>query len=511
MLFNSYSFIFLFLPIAWIGYWVARGRSNEWGMIALSIASLFFYAYWDVRFLPVLLFSIGINHIIAGKITRSEQSHPRYWLYAGIIFNLGLLGFFKYMNFFSEISESLTGVAILSVHILLPIGISFFTFQQITYLVDAYRGKTARYDLLHYTVFVAFFPQLISGPIVHHSEMMPQFKTASRPHAMSFAIGLSIFIAGLFKKLVLADNIAPFATAVFAASDGGANVTFVEAWGALVAFSFQMYFDFSGYSDMAIGLGLMFGIRLPINFRSPYQALSIREYWQRWHITLGRFLSDYVYIPLGGSRVPLPRNLANLMMLMFLSGMWHGAGLGFILWGLLNGFWLCCNVIMSRINQLLGFTTRSLIPAPIACIMTFLAVSFGWCFFKSTNFAGLVNMTETALGFNGLTLPASFAVDLGTFASTFEILGFTFSGPGHVAIGEWATLGVPLIIASFIIVWTLPNTNQLFLANDPEYNVEDQKALIWRPNLIGFVSVSGMFFCALLFASSISEFLYFQF
>jgi alginate O-acetyltransferase complex protein AlgI len=511
MLFNSYTFIFLFLPVAWIFFWVARGHSNEWGMIALSISSLFFYAYWDVRFLPVLLFSICANYFIAGQITTNKRRQQKFWLAFGITLNLGLLAFFKYMNFFSDISENLTGTPLLSFRILLPIGISFFTFQQITYLVDAFRGKSARYDLLSYTVFVSFFPQLISGPIVHHSEMMPQFLRSSRPETTSIAIGLSIFIAGLFKKLVLADNIAPFASAVFTANDAGLPVTFFETWGALIAFSFQMYFDFSGYCDMAIGLGLMFGIRLPINFNSPYRARSIQEYWQRWHITLGRFLRDYVYIPLGGSKVTMPRNLLNIIIMMFLSGMWHGAGWGFILWGLLNAFWLCLNVGMRRFNQALNYHDRSIIPGWFACIMTFWAVSFGWCFFKSIHLTGAMSMAKTALGFNGFTLPADFAIQLGNFGHSLEAIGLKFAGASHVAAGEWATIAAPMILMSFLIVWAMPNTNQLFLSSDPEYKTEPQSPFVWKLDIVGFTSIISLFFCAMLFASSISEFLYFQF
>lgn len=503
--------MFMFLPIVWSAYWVLRGISLNMGVLVLTLASFFFYGYWDIRFLPLLLLSIGVNYSI-GRLLHLSVNARKLWLAAGILFNLGLLAFFKYMNFFSEIVDGLTGSPLMTFHILLPIGISFFTFQQITFLVDTYRGLAPKYHILHYALFVSFFPQLIAGPIVHHSEMMPQFQNIRRPIWSDAAIGLSIFIAGLFKKLVLADNIAPFASAVFAAADGGQSVSFVEAWAGLLAFTFQLYFDFSGYCDMAIGLGLMFGIRLPINFNSPYKAKTVTEFWRRWHITLGRFLREYVFLPIGGSRGRNAFVLRNILIVMFISGIWHGAGWGFLIWGALHGLFLCVNFLWAKFQEWAGLDDNTyILPGFIAQIMMFFAVSIGWLFFRATTFDGMGTMLNSIFALNGLTIPITFEAALGPLAGTLSNFGFVFEGGNHVGLGDWATIGVPLIVMSFILVWSTPNTNQIFLSQAGGFGAQSLTKIIWRPTVICFCIVASMFVLALLFASTISEFLYFQF
>lgn len=514
MIFSSFTFLYLFLPVVWIIYWVVRPRHFDLSMLVLVIASLFFYAYWDIRFLPLLLFSVVTNHALGNAMVdrRDAGRSIRGHLIFGMTFNLAMLAFFKYANFFSDGVEYLTGFEPIGFRILLPIGISFFTFQQITYLVDASNGAAGRYRLMHYILFVSFFPQFIAGPIVHHSEMMPQFFQESRRNWKMIAVGMAIFTAGLFKKLVLADNISPYTVSVFGGVDAGLSITFFEAWGALITYSFQMYFDFSGYCDMAIGLGLMFGIRLPINFDSPYKSATISEYWRRWHITLGRFLTRYLYLPLGGSRRGEAVRLRNLMIVMTLSGLWHGAGLGFVLWGALNGFWLWCNYASAWFHKAIGREGRSLIPYPVAVVMTFLAISIGWTLFRPTSLDGGMNMLRTALGFNGVTMPEVFAVYLGGFADTLRSIGIIFAGPSHVSAGDWALSVTPLVALSFLIVWALPNTNQLFLSQIEDYSVAPPARIrAWQPGLIGFAVTASTFLLALLFAGTISEFLYFQF
>lgn len=513
MLFNSYTFIYLFLPVVWGGYWFVRRHNAEAALWGLVLASLFFYGYWDIRFLPLLLLSIFFNHIVGHRIfASSDHAVGRRWLVFGIAFNLALLAFFKYLGFLSEAVEELFGNPIVNFDILLPIGISFFTFQQITYLVDIRRGVVSPYLLQRYVLFVSFFPQLISGPIVHHSEMMPQFEGRGRIDWTGIAMGMSIFIAGLFKKLVLADNIAPYVGTVFRAADAGLDVTFLESWAALIGFSFQMYFDFSGYCDMALGLGLLFGIRLPINFDSPYKAKTVSEYWRRWNITLGRFLRDYVYLPLGGSQNNHVMTMINMMIVMFISGAWHGAGWGFLLWGILNGFWLWCNYISAQLHNHFGRKGRSVFPRAVAQIMTFAAVSFGWCFFKPTTFVGLSMMTSASLGLNGLTIPLEFQEPFRWAADVFSGLGFAFQGQAHVGLGDWAQYATPLIIISFFIVWGMPNTNEIFLSRDHEYSVAKKpRRLVWQPRRIWLTGMSIAFCLTMLFASTISEFLYFQF
>ena len=513
MIFSSFSFLYLFLPTVWIVYWLARSRSADGAMLFLTLASLFFYGYWDIRFLPLLLGSIVTNHLIAGRLQDGlARGRTRSWLIAGITFNLGLPAFFKYANFFSDAVHYFTGYEPVPFAILLPIGISFFTFQQITYLIDISKGKAQRYSLQRYTLFVAFFPQLIAGPIVHHSEMMPQFLSKPRLDWLYVAAGLGMFTVGLFKKLVLADNISPFTIAVFAATDAGQAVTFAEVWAALIAFSFQMYFDFSGYCDMAIGLGLMFGIRLPINFNSPYKSRTIAEHWRRWNITLGRFLRDYVYLPLGGSALGETRQLINLMIVMTLSGVWHGAGFGFLLWGMLNGLWLWMNRASARFHAAIGMKGRSLIPGPVAVAMMFLAVSFGWIFFRSTTGEGMGTMLQAAFGVHGLSVPSVYETYLGDAAGWLASAGVVFNGPAHVAPGEWVREALPLFAMSAFLIWCTPNASQIFLSAIDGYRVDPVPGFLrWRPSLAGFTAVASSFVLALLFAGTISEFLYFQF
>jgi D-alanyl-lipoteichoic acid acyltransferase DltB (MBOAT superfamily) len=513
MIFSSFSFLFLFLPLVWAIYWSFRARSGEAGFAVLTAASLFFYGYWDIRFVPLLLFSIVVNFALGRLLhDRLETGNTKTVLALGVFFNLGLLAFFKYANFFSDTVEYLTGTDPISIQILLPIGISFFTFQQITYLVDASRGTVPRYSLLHYMLFVSFFPQLIAGPIVHHSEMMPQFLKAQRKDWTMIAVGIAILTAGLFKKLVLADNLSPYTIAIFGAVDGGLDVGIFEVWGALVAFSFQLYFDFSGYCDMAIGLGLMFGIRLPINFNSPYKAMTIAGYWRRWNMTLGRFLQRYLYIPLGGGGHGETARLRNLMIVMTVSGVWHGAGLGFILWGALNGFWLWCNYASARFHKAIGREGQSVIPKKVAVAMMFLAVTLGWTLFRPRTVDGMKVMWNTALGFNGVALPEIFAAYFGDTAEYFRAIGVQFSGPAHVSIGAWSLEVLPLMLISAFIIWVLPNTNQLFLSLIPDYETDPARIKVtWRPTWIGYAATATTFMLAMLFAGTISEFLYFQF
>ena len=342
MLFSSFIFILLFLPATLLGWHIAsRVAGGRFVLGVLVVASLFFYGWWNPAYLALLLVSITGNYVLGLMLHQDQQS--RIHLAAGITFNLGLLGYFKYAEFFS-IGGTEYGSWRLE-DVALPLAISFFTFQQIAYLVDVYRGESAERDPLRYVLFVSFFPQLIAGPIVHHKEMLPQFLGMGRTGVTSrnLAIGGSIFLLGLGKKVLIADSLGGFADPMFNAVTAGVDPTLFEAWGVTLAYTFQIYFDFSGYSDMAIGLGAMFGLRLPINFNSPYKATSIIDFWRRWHMTLSRFLRDYLYIPLGGSRRNVPGRYVNLMIVMLLGGLWHGAGWTFILWGGVHGIYLVIN------------------------------------------------------------------------------------------------------------------------------------------------------------------------
>src|SRR3954468_707414 len=395
MLFSSYAFMFQFLPAVALAFAVARRWSPRCGIWALAFASLIFYGAWKPVYLLLLLASIGVNFWLGLKMEDLARRRGNGTL--GVALNLATLCYFKYTNFLFDSFTTLTGAPLPFVNVILPLGISFFTFPQIAYLVDVMRGAKVEHDLVSYTLFVSFFPHLIAGPLVHHAEMIPQFKRARTGRSSVLAArGLAIFAAGLFKKVVIADNLAQFVTPVFAHLDAGGGVTTEWAWLSTLAYSLQIYFDFSGYSDMAVGLALMFGIRLPVNFRSPYKATSIIEFWRRWHITLSRFLRDYLYIPLGGNRLGELRRFQNLMVTMLLGGLWHGAGWNFIVWGGLHGLYLCINHLWHRWRG--EGATHSAATNVVSWAVTFFAVVIAWVFFRAKTAAGAFQMLGSLFG-----------------------------------------------------------------------------------------------------------------
>lgn len=395
MLFSTTEFLFVFLPVTVAGFaFFAAAFSLRAGTVWLTAASLFFYAYWDASLLPLIVLSILVN-FACGKLLFVNRSRPL--LVAGLCFNLGLLGYFKYAGFFVENIETLLGVEITELKIVLPLAISFFTFQQVAYLVDVYKRRAIEPDFLNYCLFVSFFPQLISGPIVHHSEMMPQFRDSARRWLSRklVPVAIAFIVIGLYKKVVLANGIAPIADDVFLTAESGIP-QFWDAWVGAFAYTFQIYFDFSGYTDMAIGIALLFGIRLPMNFNSPYKATNIIDFWRRWHMTLSRFIRDYIYIPLGGSRNGKSRRYINLMLAMLIGGFWHGAGWTFIIWGGLHGLYLIVNhgwrrfgPARRRDSSLARWTGR---------ILTFLAVVVAWVFFRATDVDGALNVLAGMAG-----------------------------------------------------------------------------------------------------------------
>ncbi|HGZ70155.1 MAG TPA: MBOAT family protein [Nitratifractor sp.] len=322
MLFNSVIYIFLFLPFVFVVYFYLNKKHLTTAAKAfLVFASLFFYAWWNVVYLPIILVSLLFNYAVGRTLSENKKIKlsKKTLLTLGITANLLLLGYFKYADFFISNLSTLLDTKLSLLHLTLPLAISFFTFQQIAYLVDSYRGETKEYDFLNYALFVTFFPQLIAGPIVHHSEMMPQFAKLKNSifNYSNIALGLFIFTIGLFKKVVIADTFAQLATIGF---DQMGSLNFYEAWATSLSYTFQLYFDFSGYTDMAIGSALLFNIKLPTNFLSPYKATSIQDFWRRWHITLSRFLKDYIYIPLGGNRKRGLRTYTNLFTTFLLGG-----------------------------------------------------------------------------------------------------------------------------------------------------------------------------------------------
>ncbi len=483
MLFNSYEFIFVFLPISFFIYFYLNNlKLFKQAKLFLLFASLFFYSWWNIDYLPLILASMVFNYIIGVKLSKKDFPYKRKLLIFGILSNVFLLGYFKYSDFFIENINFLTGSNISLLHLALPLAISFFTFQQIAYLVDSYRGETKEYDFLNYAVFVTFFPQLIAGPIVHHKEMMPQFEDKNKKYInyKNIALGISIFALGLFKKVAIADTLSVYAVNGF---DLASSLKFIEAWVTALSYTFQLYFDFSGYTDMAIGAALLFNIKLPINFNSPYKALNIQDFWRRWHITLSRFLRDYVYIPLGGSRKGDLVTYRNLFLTFLIGGIWHGAGWTFVFWGALHGI----GMVVHRIWQKIGFKLHKF----IAWFITFNFVNITWVFFRAKDFDDAIKVLKGMFGLNGVVLPFSlsekfrFLVDYGVeFNRIMENI-------------DANTSVLVIIFAVFAI--------SVFAKNSYEFLVS------FRPKKVYLFITSLLFAIAILKLNQISEFLYFNF
>lgn len=491
MLFNSQSFLLLFLPAVLAGFFLLGRRSTVAAAWWLAVASLFFYGYWNPRLLPLLLASVVLNYRF-GVLLRNRPR--RRWLAAGVAANLLALGWFKYAGFLAA-----------TVHlpipaIVLPVGISFFTFTQIAFLVDTFQGKVSESRFVHYVLFVTYFPHLVAGPVLHHKEMMPQFADPRiyRPRALDFAVGATIFFAGLAKKVLIADNIAPYANAVF---NHGGSPSLLVAWGGVLAYAFQLYFDFSGYSDMAIGLSRLFGVRLPLNFNSPYQAANISQFWRCWHMTLSRFLRDYLYLPLGGNRRGKVRRYANLMATMLLGGLWHGAGWNFVIWGGLHGLYLAVHHAWTAL--------RLPLERRCATAITFLAVCYAWVFFRATDLHGALAMARGMSGANGIALPDAFASRLGSLLPAMERLGVTFyGGGGSQFIETWSAIG-----AVAAIVFLGPNTQQITARFEPALDCGACRParLAWAPTRAWGVVIGVIALLDLLSLNRPSDFLYFQF
>ncbi len=493
MLFNSYEFIFLFLPVTLLVFFKLGQYNQRLAAAWLAAASLFFYAWWNPVFVGLLLASItfnyGIGMAIVRQIDRQSEARKQWALLIGVAANLVLLGYFKYFNFFVTSLNTGLGTDFAVENIILPLGISFFTFTQIAFLVDASRGLVREFNFIHYILFVTYFPHLIAGPVLHHKEMMPQFDKPQtyRLNYECLSVGLTIFSIGLFKKVMLADEMIKYVKPAFEATAHGQAVTFKEAWGAALSYSLQLYFDFSGYSDMAIGLSRMFGVKLPLNFNSPYKAVNIIDFWRRWHMTLSRFLRDYLYIPLGGNRKGPIRRHINLLLTMLLGGLWHGAGWTFVIWGGLHGVYLIINHAWRSLRQKLGQDLeKSTWPGRLVSgFVTFVAVVFAWVFFRAENLQAGLAMTQSMLGING------------------------FSFQGHFRLNTIASM--------LFIAWVMPNTQQIMAKFDPALPIRATEFgsapqwLQWRPNWVWLVLIFTMAYLSLSQGDKISDFLYFQF
>ena len=521
MLFNSYIFIFIFLPVTLTVYYLIGSRGQH--RIAISwlvAASLFYYGWWNPAYLGLILTSMLFNYAMGVYLGSASNLQGRSMLLLGIAANLTLLGYYKYAGFFIENVNSLFSLGYNMEKIILPLAISFFTFQQIAYLVDAHRGEAKEYNFLHYSLFVTFFPQLIAGPIVHHKEMMPQFAKSSvyRFSHENFSVGMTIFILGLFKKVVIADNVSLYAVPVFNAVDQGVTVTFFEAWCGALGYTLRLYFDFSGYSDMAIGLGRMFGIRLPVNFYSPYKALNIIDFWHRWHMTLSRFLRDYLYFSLGGNRKGPVRRYINLMIVMVFGGLWHGAGWTFVFWGGLHGFYLVINHSWHAVKGVVWGerSNPSNLGKSLSWLITFISVTIGWVFFRSTSMDSAISILASMSGLNGISLEPSLQSGFIHVGGILPQNLIVYKGMFYNDLGPLEA-GFKVILLLIVIVWFMPNTLQIMYDYTP---VVDFKNVVTRWKNKELWNIGGIKYAfllafiasvAILSMSRISEFLYFQF
>jgi alginate O-acetyltransferase complex protein AlgI len=494
MLFNSHVFIFLFLPITLLIYY-ALGARDRRSVAAgwLVVMSLAFYGWWNPIYLLLIITSMSVNYLIGTVISNPETRNRKALMVAGVTANLSILLYFKYTNFIVDSINDVSGASLYISRIVLPLGISFFTFQKIAYLVDAYQGKTREHNFLHFCLFVVFFPQLIAGPIVHHSEILPQFakKETYRFDSNKLFVGLTIFFMGVFKKVIIADHFATYASPIFNAAKAGTAISFVDSWAGALAYTYQLYFDFSGYSDMAMGLGWMFGVRLPLNFRSPYKATNIIDFWRRWHMTLSRFLRDYLYIPLGGNRLGSARRYINLFTTMVLGGIWHGAGWTFLVWGMLHGIYLVINHSWHKVRGMIGMDSGAptLWGRILSQGLTFLAVVVAWVFFRAETMGSALTLLRSMFGGNGIVLS------------------------GSQVLGSGLDIGVFALIT--LIVFLAPSIDEIMGAHFPGLDSEQEDSAprrwTWRPSPAWAVAAAIVTVISILGLTRVSEFLYFQF
>lgn len=481
MLFNSYEFLFLFLPVTFFIYFLLNKlRFIDMAKSWLVLASLVFYSYWNIKYLPIILVSILFNFSIGVNLNNSDRLKNKIsrkaLLTFGVAANLILLGYFKYSDFFLKNINSLFATNFNLLHIILPLGISFFTFTQIAYLVDAYKKEVKELDFLNYALFVTFFPHLIAGPILHHSEMMPQFAQIKNKvlNYKNISMGIFLFTVGLAKKVIIADNLSPLVHSGF---DLSQSLSFFEAWIVSLAYTFQLYFDFSGYTDMALGLGYMFNIRLPQNFNSPYKAQNIQDFWRRWHMTLSRFLRDYVYIPMGGNRNGELSTHKNLFLTFLLGGLWHGAAWTFIGWGALHGFALVTHRLWKKLNITIN--------KYFATFATFIFINITWVFFRAESFDDALKVLRGMFGLSGFIKP--------------EIYHFALRFQNTISNIDWKlySFTILIILLCILIVNLFKNSNEL----TEKFSPSSLKGLI-----------IGLVICILLFnMNRVQEFLYFNF
>ncbi len=542
MLFNSYEFIFVFLPLTLACYFLLGRRSRGGALRWIILASLGFYAWWRPVNVLIIAPSILINFALARMLQRlvrdGHASRARAVLIVGLIFNVAFLGYFKYANFATDVVNDVTGTNFVLARIILPLGLSFITFQKIAFLIDVHARRVEEFSLQDYCLFVLFFPQLIAGPIVHYREMMPQFqKLSGRPEPMDFAVGLTLFAFGLFKKVVLADRIAPMVSEIFGHAATGAPTTLLTSWLAAIGFTFQIYFDFAGYSDMALGLARLFGVRFPPNFDSPLKASNIVDFWLRWHMTLTRFLTGYLYNPLAlaltrrrlaaghagllGGRTSVWAFMQLLvfptLLTMLVSGFWHGAGYLFLLWGLLHGVYLSINHAwrMFGVRQFRDKARYLRIMKPIGFALTFGCVVVSMVIFRSDNLLSAHSMLIGMTGLSGIALPDAIHSRLGPLAGIMDKLGVT----GKLEVDVDLRLMVVKVGLLGFIALLCPNTLRLMARYEPALGIgpEPTERLLrsgrfaWRPSLAWALVACAVMALGVMRLGGRSEFLYWQF
>jgi alginate O-acetyltransferase complex protein AlgI len=493
MPFNSYPYL-AFLVAVVVGFRLLESQWPPARRMFLLVASYAFYAWWRVDFLSLLIGSTLVNYTLGTVITRRLSSgKPHSGLVSlGLVFNLGLIGIFKYAGLFTGTADDLFGLHYPIPHLFLPLAISFFTFEQISYLIDAGRGRAPAYSIIDYALFVGYFPHLIAGPIVRHNDLIPQFRQTRTAAQRSddVSLGATLFTIGLAKKTLIADNLAPYADTIFNAAQQGTHLGAADSWLGTLFFGFQIYFDFSAYTDMALGSSCLLGIRLPFNFNSPYKADSAIEFWRRWHISLSLFLRDYLYFSLGGNRQGKIRRYINLMLTMLLGGLWHGANWTFMVWGGLHGVYLVINHLFRDVTARLGLAPPKALRSAAhaaAVLLTFSAVTLAWLVFRAQNMG----------------------------AAWLVLSGLAGQGRSHMV--TFSPLAVAALAALFAVVWLAPNSMEITwkyrpaLAPDRAGAVGRAGWLAWNPDARNAVVYGVLCIVAVLALSSLSPFIYFQF
>lgn len=539
MLFNSAVFLFGFLPVTLAGFYLLGRISRDAALRWLILCSLFFYAWWRPLNVALIAPSILLNFALARLLQRwGESRRSTVVLLFGIAFNICFLGYFKYMNFFREVSNQIFDTDFAMTALILPLGISFITFQKIAFLIDVQAGRVKEFTLQDYWLFVLFFPQLIAGPIVHYREMMPQFQEAScRYDGQDMAVGLTLFFVGLCKKLVLADAIAALVSPVYVSAGRGQTIDLFLSWMAAAGFMLQIYFDFSGYSDMALGLARFFGVRLPMNFNSPLRATSIIDFWLRWHITLTRFLTGYLYNPLamrltrrrlaqgkaafGGRNTTLGAFFVVLcfptVLTMLVSGFWHGAGWTYIVWGAVHGVLLTVNHGWRLLRPSFWPDNASYtrVMRPVGFVLTFVSVAAAMVIFRAPTLHVAGVLLAGIAGANGATMPIAILDQLGPLTALLRGIGIggdLGSGTRFVHLSLW-TIGL------LLLAWLTPNALQILSRFEPALGVKPRPGdtgvfgarLVWQPSFGWALTLAVVAAAGLLSLGQPSEFLYWQF